>query len=302
MSFENSKPPFNYQDVNTYNAERSPSTIHTKNTALRQYFVKYLLEKAISVFEWKLPESWDPDYFVYCLYTFGYIGVINTPKFGTICQWGSLGGYNLYYRPAYIMITNPLLPETITANIGETCEIIKLQPDFSGIMDMIGYYADLMAIAAESLGLNILNVQSATIFGAENQTQAAAFKKMFDKVAAGEPAVVVGKKLLDEQGKPSWFPFTQHIKESYVASDLLSDMRKIEAEFDTKIGIPNANTDKRERLITSEVNANNEETQLLAELWLKCLRRGIDKANKMFNIEIGVDWRISPNNAGKEVK
>lgn len=294
MSSENFNPPFNYQDVNLYNANRSPSTIHTKNTALRQYFVKYLLQKAISVFKWKLPENWDPDYFQYCLYTFGYVAVINTAKYGVICQYGALGGYNLYYRPSYVIITNPLLPATITGKIGKTCEIIKLQPDFSGIMDLVGYYADLLAIAAESLGLNILNVQSATIFGAENNTQAAAFKKMYDKVSAGEPAIVIGKKMLGDDGKPSWFPFTQHIKESYVASDLLSDMRKIEAQFDTEIGIPNANTDKRERLITDEVNANNIETQTRCELWLDSLRRGIDKANKMFNINIEVDWRVSP--------
>lgn len=287
-------PPFDYRAINSYNADRSPSTIHVKNTLLRQYFEKYLLQKAISVFKWSLPEQWDKDYFLYSLYTAGYIAVLNTPKYGTICQWGALGGYNLYYRPTYVIITNPHIKMSITAKIGKDCEIIKLQPDYTGIMDIIGYYADQLAICAESLGLNILNVQSATIFAAKNQAQATAYKKMFDKVASGEPAIVIGKDLMNADGSPSWFPFTQHIKESYVASDLLSDMRKIIADFDTMIGIRNANTDKRERLITPEVNANNEETQALGEIWLESLKTGIDKANKMFNINIEVDWRVKP--------
>ena len=288
-------PPFDYRSINSYNADRSPSTIHVKNTLLRQYFVKYLLQKTFSVFKWTLPEKWDKDYFLYSLYMAGYIVVLNTPKYGTICQWGTLGGYNLYYRPTYAIITNPHIKMSIRAEIGKTCEIIKLQPDYTGIMDIIGYYADQLAICAESLGLNILNVQSATIFAAKNQAQATAYKKMFDKVASGEPAVVIGKDLMNADGSPSWFPFTQHIKDSYVASDLLSDMRKIIADFDTMIGIRNANTDKRERLITPEVNANNEETQALGELWLESLRTGIDKANKMYNINIGVEWRVKPD-------
>lgn len=293
-------PPYKYDEETFYNGSLSPSTIHTKNTALREYFARYLLQKAISVFKWKLPEAWNKDYFLYTLYKGGYIAVLNTSQYGVICQYGSLGGYNLYYQPDYIIVTNPLIRQTITAKIGRDCELIKLQPDYRGIMDLVGYYADLLAITAESLGLNILNVQSATIFGAESQNQAQAFKKMYDKVASGEPAIAVGKFLFDDQGQPKWFPFTQHIKESYVAPDLLSDMRKIESMFDTDIGIPNANTDKRERLVTDEVNANNVETQTRCELWLDTLRTGIDKANKKYKLDIEVDWRVKPTATAPE--
>lgn len=288
-------PPFDYQTLNYYNASRSPSTIHVKNTRLRRYFRKYLFQKAISVFKWELPEEWDKDYFLYTLFGMGYIAVINTDQYGTICQGGALGGYNLYYRPSYIIITNPLIKGTITANLETDCSLIKLQPDYSSIMDIVGFYADQLALAAESLGINLVNVKSGTVFGAESKAQAESYKKMYDNLSEGDPAVVIDKKLLDEQGQPTWFPFTQHIRESYVVSDLLSDMRKIEAMFDTEIGIPNANTDKRERLITDEVNANNVETATRCELWLETLRKGIDKANQMYDINISVDWRVKPD-------
>ena len=295
MSGVNANPPFDYQTLNYYNASRSPSTIHVKNTRLRRYFRKYLFQKAISVFKWQLPEEWDKDYFLYTLYGMGYIAVVNTDQYGTICQGGTLGGYNLYYRPSYIIITNPLIRGTITANLEKDCALIKLQPDYSSIMDIVGYYADQMALAAESLGINLVNIKSGTVFGAESKAMAESYKKMYDNLSEGDPAVVIDKKLLDDQGKPTWFPFTQHIRESYVVSDLLSDMRKIEAMFDTEIGIPNANTDKRERLITDEVNANNIETATRCELWLETLRKGIDKANSMYNTDISVDWRVRPD-------
>lgn len=302
MSNGNYNPPFDYQTQNLYNANRSPSTVHVKNTRLRRYFRKYLFQKAISVFKWDLPEEWDKDYFLYTLYGLGYIAVIDTNQYGVICQGGALGGYNLYYRPSYIIITNPLIRGTITANIDKDCALIKLQPDYSSIMDIVGYYADQMALASESLGINLLNVKTGTVFGADSKAKAESYKKMYDTLSDGDPAVVIDKKLLDEQGKPTWFPFTQHIKESYVVSDILSDMRKIESMFDTDIGIPNANTDKRERLITDEVNANNVETASRCELWLETLRKGIDRANEKYKLKLSVDWRVKPDYTGNETE
>lgn len=291
--------PVGYGEINLYDSQFSPSTVHVKNVALQRYFRKYLFQKAISVFKWTLPEEWDEDYFKYVLYGFGYIAVLNTRTFGTICQGGALGGYNLYYRPSYIIITNPLLKEAITAYINKDCAIIKLQPDYSGIMDIVSYYADQLALASEALGMNMVNVKNATVFGAEGKAQAESFKKMYDNMSDGSPAIVIDKKLLDDQGKPNWFPFTQNIKEQYVSSDILVDMRKIEAQFDTEIGIPNSNTEKRERLIDSEVNANNVETATRCELWLDSLKKGIKTANEMFNLSLSVEWRVPPETASE---
>ena len=269
----NPEIPAGYGDINLYNAEFSPSTVHVRNVKIQRYFRKYLFQKAISVFKWS---------------------VLNTRSYGVICQGGALGGYNLYYRPSYIIVTNPLLKETITANIGTDCTVIKLQPDYSSIMDIVGYYADQMALAAEALGMNMVNVKTATVFPAADRAQAESYKKMFDKIEAGDPAVFVSKYLTDDQGRPAWFPFTQNMREQYIAKDILSDMRKIEAMFDTEIGIPNANTDKAERLITDEVNANNVETATRCELWLDSLRKGINQANDMFGLSLSVDWRVNP--------
>jgi hypothetical protein len=162
-------------------------------------------------------------------------------------------------------------------------------------MDIVSYYADQMALASEAMGVNLVNVKTGTVFGAENQRAAESYKKMYDKLSAGDPAIVIGKELLNEKGEPTWFPFTQNVKESYVVSDLLSDMRKIEAMFDTEIGIPNANTDKRERLVTDEVNANNVETASRCEMWLESIRAGMEKANSMFGLSLAVDWRVKPD-------
>lgn len=283
--------PYLYDYINAYNGSIDPSTVHVKNTGLNRYFQKYLMQKAISVFEWNLPENWAENYFLYVLYCWGFIAVFETNKYGVIPQGCGLKGYNIFYQPTNAIITNPLLRGSIEPRIGQQCTIIKLQPNYSGILDIVDFYANLMALTTEALGVNLVNSKLSYVFGSENKAQAESFKKMFDQIASGEPATFIDKNLFDEEGRPRWFTFSQNLKESYLADDLLSCLRKIDAMFSTDIGIPNANTDKKERLITDEVNANNFETRSKCVLWLDTLKKGIKETNEMFGLDLSVDWR-----------
>ena len=286
--------PAMYDTKNLFNSMVSPSTVHCRNTQLQRYFRRYLMQKAISVFKWKLPDTWDKDYFLYTLYGYGYCAVINTEEFGVIPQWGALGGYNVFYRPTYVIITNPLIKEMKRPTIGIDCTIIKLQPDYGSITDLVNYYADMLALCSESIGINMINSHVSTVFPAANKAMAESYKKMYDKIASGDPAVVVDKNLFDDTGKPVWTPFQANIKNEYIADNILADMRKIEAQFDQDIGIPTANTEKRERLIVDEVNSNNVETAIRSEFWLEQIKKSVEETNTMFDTEISVDWRVNP--------
>ena len=90
--------PETYDYINMYNSSFSPSTVHVKNTALQRFFRRYLFQKAISVFKWDLPKTWNRDYFLYVLYSWGFIGVVETNKYGVICQAGVPYGYDIYYN------------------------------------------------------------------------------------------------------------------------------------------------------------------------------------------------------------
>lgn len=286
--------PFFYDHANAMISQVTPNTVHVKNVGLTRFFQRYLLQKAISVFEWNLLENWSRDYFLYVLYCWGFIAIVNTDKFGVIPQGCGLKGYNVFYQPRSAIIQNPLLSGTLEPVIGKQCTLIKLQPDYGGIMDLVSFYAQEMALASEAIDVNLLNSKLSYVFTASNKNAAESLKKLYDRIASGEPAVVIDKNLYNDDGSVSWEAFQQNVGQNYIAGDLLSDLRKIEAEFDTKIGIPNANTDKKERLITDEVNANNVETRNLPELWLESLQQGCKEANAMFGINISVDWRNEP--------
>lgn len=286
--------PYFYDYQNAIISQTTPNTAHVKNVGLTRFFQRYLLQKAISVFKWKMPSMWSRDYFLYTLYCWGFIAIVNTDKFGVIPQGCGLKGYNVFYQPRSVIIQNPLISHTLEPEIGRNCVLLKLQPDFGGIMDLVSFYAQEMALASEAVDVNLLNSKLSYVFTASNKNAAESLKKLYDRIASGEPAVVVDKALYNDDGSVCWEAFQQNVGQNYIVSDLLSDLRKIEAEFDTKVGIPNANTDKKERLISDEVNANNVETRNLPELWLESLRQGCEEARKMFGIDLSVDWRNQP--------
>lgn len=297
----NAGAPFSFDYQNFANCRVSPSAVHTRNTVLHNYFCKYLMQKAMSVYKWGLPDEWDTNYFLYVLYTFGYVAVINTDRYGVIPQQCTLTGYNVMYQPTRALISNPLLRGNLEPRIHKQCELIKLQPNYSGIWDAVTYFADMMALASESIGVNLVNSKLAYLFAANGKAQAETLKKLYDNVAEGNPAVFVNKNaIVDEQGNPAMELFQQNLSQNYIVDKLLVALRNIENQFCTFVGIPSANTDKRERLVTDEVNSNNVETQARADMWLESLQDGCDKANRMFGLDLSVKWRVDPHK-GEEV-
>ena len=278
-----------------------PTMVKDRDNTTFYMFRRYLAEKAVSVFEVSLPEWWSVSYVLYVLYFWGFLGVFASKKYGVIPQWGTLSGFNLYYQPKRFLCSNPALEEQIDLEIGKECELVKLTPDYVGVVDLINYYASLLSICARTTNVNILNSMLSYVFSAKNKSSAEAYKLMFDKIQRGEPAVVQDAQLLDKTGNVAWQTFAQNLSQNYIANDVLVTMKKIENMFDTDFGIPNANTDKREHLTTDEINANNNQTFCKAELWYDSIKRSFERVNKRYGLNLSIKWRVPPEVTGKGV-
>lgn len=292
MLNSSSKAPIQYDFKNLYNASFNPSGIHTQNTGLFFYYGDYLLKKIISVFEFSgLPDTWAENYFKYVLFGLGYIAIFKSKEYGVIPQHCSLSdNMTLFYQPKRVIIANPVLKEQ-ELEIGKNCELIKLQPDYTGIMDIVSYYADMLAVCSETVGVNLLNSKVSYVFFAKNKAEAETFKKAYDKISRGDPFVVLDKDNQSEEGRKEWDFFLQNVGNSYIVDKVLDDMKTIEDQFNTKVGIPNANTQKRERLISSEVEANDIDTKALVNIWLDTLNNDIMKVNKKYDLNLSVKYR-----------
>ena len=282
---------------------------------LYNFFKRYLLQKAMSVFKWTFPDSWTQDqirHFMYTLYINGYIGILDTAKYGVVALECSFSGLNLFYAPTKILVTNPLL-SSVEKTIGKDCVVLRLQPDVGGwsndcfttewgCMDIIDNYAEQMALATQALDVNIINSQLAYIFTAMDETTAESLKKVYAKVASGDPAVFIDKKLFSDDGSALWQAFQQNLSQNFIAPEIQTVLETINDQFCTMIGLPNANTQKRERMIVDEVNANNVETYCLSDIWLETLQEGCKQASDMFGITFNVEKRYKEDDGYDEIR
>ena len=71
-------------------------------------------------------------------------------------------------------------------------------------------------------------------------------------------------------------------------------MRTWEEKFDVEIGIPTTNTQKKERLVTGEVEANQAEAETRLKLWFEGLEKSFEDTRNMFGLsesELSVEMR-----------
>ena len=285
--------PTNYIDL--YRSNLNPSEIHAKNAYLTRFFEKYLIEKAMSVIEFDgLPETWEKNYFLYTLYLGGYIGVFNTDDFGLICNYGSLSGeLDIWYQPKKFIVFNPALRDYHGSyDIWEDVGLIRLQPNYSGIWDIISVYSDIMALSVESAGINLMNSKFAYIFAADSPAMAQSFKAVMDDVLSGRPASFADKKLFDENGKLRYDMILSRPKDVYIQGEILNDLCAWDARFNTEIGIPNVNIAKQSGVSAEEVMANNQDTRAKAIIWLEQINEDLKRVNAMFGTNITARLRF----------
>lgn len=298
-------PPYYADYINFATWEGlSPSQVHVANTMLYRYFQRHLLQKAVAVFRWTLPAAWQKTLFLYALYCEGHVAIVNTDRYGVIPQPCTLGGRGVQYEPTYAMIANPLIKGIKRPRIGTQCAVVRIMPDYAGIMDIINYYAREMAVTVETMEVNLLNSKVSYIFGVSKdagkgngKTVAEALKRAFDQIQSGVPAAFVDSELIDRNGKPTWQLLQQDVGRNFIVPELQESLRKLECEFAAAVGIPsNLAQNKKERTTTVEVSANNVETAVGPELWLEYAKEGLETANTLFpGLNLSVDWRYEPD-------
>ena len=301
-------PPFFADYINTQTYEGlSPSQVHVTNTALYKYFQRYLLQRASAVFTWTMPEYWNKPLFLYSLYCMGHVAIVNTSGYGVIPQPCTLGGRGVQYEPTYAIIANPLIRGIQRPRISSQCAVIRLMPDYAGIMDIINYYAREMAVTVETMEINLLNSKLSYIFGVakdagrgNGKAVAESLKKAFDQIMSGVPAAYVDNELIDRNGHPTWHLLQQDVGKNFIATQLQETLRKLECEFAAAVGIPaDLSQNKKERTNVEEVTANNVETAVGPAQWIEYIREGLDTANRLFAsqlpVELSVKWRYEPD-------
>ena len=275
--------PCDYEGLNGYNSYRSVAG-RVQNDLNTQYYMRALYQRAISGTTFKLPASWalGKRYFKNVLFSLGFIAVIKTEKYGVIPQICSFDGYGLFLQPTDVLVRQPLVD--FKGKIGENCEVINLCGDYMGIWDIVEHYAIRLSTAIASLDVSLFNERIALMAGAKNKSAAETLKVMYEKLSAGEPFISFDKIIkgegLDGSDDPIW-TFTQDVGANYISDKILADMRTILEDFDKEVGIM-AVGEKKERMITDEVNIMQDDSCARSSTWFENLTDSFDRVNNLF--------------------
>ena len=252
------------------------------------YYRMWMLRKVFAIFEWGgVPESWDIDYIQTHLFIDGAVCITDTDM-GVLALQTGWGGINVYNHPTECIVSNPVLG-SFRKTIGKDCVLMKLQYDYSGISYLLDRYSYLLAACDEAISVNLMNSKVAFVFQAENKAQAKSIEKAYDDIMLGKPMVVMkDNALMSSRGNDIFF---NHVRENFVAQDVEILKHMIVNDFLTEIGVANSNADKRERVQSIEVQANNQVTGVNIVHWKENIENGIFEANNMFGLDLSIKVR-----------
>lgn len=271
-----------FQDLIRNFFARKPKDVSGIANTSAAYYRQWMIKKIFGRFEFSgIPDNWDMDYMLECLFIDGLFCITDT-SMGILPLQCGVTGINVFNHPTEAIIANPVLGN-LRRIIDEDCVIVKLQFDYKGVGWMLDRYSALLAMCDSSISVNLLNSKVTFIGLASSKAQSESMKKMYDMISMGEPAVFVNGDQINQEKF-----FFNNVKQNFVADDIQLLKRKIINEFLSEIGINNANLDKRERLNSEEVNANNEEMYCNVEHWLENIKEGFNGANRLYGLSLDV--------------
>lgn len=262
------------------------------NLTYTNYYYKLMLI-ARSLFKWNnLPNGINEKWIERYLFSEGSCVFYKDPIIGfMVAKIGNTGPLNYYDEPTTIRpyATNYLYTNEETDDMlmnGEDCVIIRNNADCIPTYPMIQLYSADLTNIKRTIDTNIEAQKIPTVVKCTDK-QKLSFKQAIKQKQDNEPVIYADK------GMDTSEISVLNTNAPIVFDKLQTQKTNILNECLTFLGINNANTDKRERLVTNEVDANNEMIQINADTMLETRRKACEEINKMFGLNISVEKRTS---------
>ncbi len=286
-------------EIENYRVKRAKRTQYDfqNRVDVRRMFDR-LMMVAMSVFEWKnLPPSVDEVYLEKVLLTYGSIlffkdedmvqshegeGVYLTLKFMASYQ-RDVYGYpivrraysddHMNYRENLTNVDSVIIYDNVIKTI------------FS---DIIYDFAVHLIEIKDVIKQNLEHQRTPYIIGASDEMKAE-IESFFSHKRRNKPYFIVKDKFAkDLKEALAVYPTSAN----FIGDKLQDYYNSVWNEFMVMVGVGTNATPKRERLVASEVHSVNEQSEIFALTRLKTRQRSVKLINKMFNLNIEVDYQL----------
>ena len=253
---------------------------------LGDYFYRLMLISR-ALFKWDgLPNGIDENWIERYLFSEGKCLFYKDPTVGyMVAKMGESGPLNYYDEPTTVTpyATNYLYTgEQLENNVN--CIIIRNNDMMMPTSPTIQLYSYKLTNIDRTIDVNII-AQKTPIIVKCSDKQRLSLKNAINQRNDNEP-VIYADKSLDLNSIE-----ILDLRPPKVFTDLQLQKHAVWNECMTFLGVNNANQDKRERLVSEEVSANNEQVRASEDVMLKARERACELINKMFDLNISVRRR-----------
>lgn len=283
------------------------------NTKVAEGFVYWfnkLFDVCINMFNYEnLPPSLPAREIETCLMlqSDGHATVFYNPRFGVICAWSELYGYNLYYKPTHVTFAQPVLGSG-TLEIGRDCEVIynnSLESGYytynadSGLRSFLSRYARALADIDSTIAIYTINKRASDYPIAKNEKTRQSLISFYKKLKEGTTDIISDDFIMEA--------FKTIDRGQVATSDKLNDLLlakdKILEQFFRDLGIRFYNP-KKAQVNNEEIEATTQLLVINTDDMLKARQEGIERVNKHFglNIKVNLNDKFDINNYSEGVQ
>ena len=241
---------------------------------------------ALNMFTWEnLPETMDSRYIENALYEHGLCLVNDDKDLGLIsvpCSFGA--NMNINEESTEVITSGYNYVKTVKYINNDNCVLIRNNDLAKPTRDYIANYAERMLEVEMCIRSNINQQKFPWFINASEKTKKS-LEVIFDKVENFEPFILANREIMGENPLE-----VLTMPTPYVADKLKSYKYDLEREILSVLSLNN-NFETKERLLTDEVNSNNDFIHTNAMLMYKVRLQACEQINKKF----GLNVRVLPN-------
>ena len=277
------------------------------------FYREQLYRELSHMFKWEgLPKSIPVDYLERGLIRHGRVMFYEDENIGLDILRAEVTGYNRHEQPTHARSTlksthEVLRPvernikrltdgEDINFDRENDCVLITNMYGGESCKPIVDHFAERLALVQLAFDTNLMWQNRPYIFPVKDQDTKLSLEKLFNDIFSGKPFSIVDEQL---------FMFNDNgvgikLDVPFLADKLMDTRNELMMKFRETVGIDTAGVEKAERVLTGEIEANEQHTKTVLQIMLEQRQIACENINAFFGLNVSVGIHTPDKKEGEE--